>query len=165
MAVCVAALTMPLSACLPRPEGNTDLLKQPKGYDPKGLDGLTLNEAKLKEFVMMDAADRDAWVEKMKAEPGSFKGQAVFKSGAALGAAMEDAKYGEWELSATTEIIIFDVSLDFSIFCTKEQGKPLPPQRAIEFKGTILELDYDADAKPRYVKIKLKADEVATIKD
>ena len=154
-----------LVACVPETHPNPDWMKPPKSFQPKTAE-LTFNEANLKAFVMTDTSAQDARVEELKATPGSFKGQAIFKSGAGLGEAMPHAQYGDWELSASLEEpIVFDIIADYSIITTREVGKPIAPHKAIEFTGTLVEFDFQREDKPRKLTFTVKADEVKVLED
>ena len=150
--------------CVPKEGETPEFMKLPKGYDPVGAD-LTFNKERFEAFNMMEEAARDEHVKTLKETPGSFKGQAVLKSGAGLGEAMEDSKYGSYELSASTEAVLFEIPLDYSVFTTEEIGKPMARHKAIEFTGTLVEIDFQDESKPRKLTLKVKADNVNVIKD
>ena len=48
---------------------------------------------------------------------------------------------------------------------TSAIGDAIAPNRAIEFTGTLLELDFYEESKPRKVVMKVAADTLAPIKD
>jgi hypothetical protein len=160
----VAPLGFADGGCMPSDSPDPDWMKPPKSYQTKTAD-LTFNESGLKAFNMLKEEERDAFVENLKASAGTFKGQAIFKSGAGLGDAMENAKYGSYELAASTEDVLFEITIDYYIFTTEEVGKPIAPQKAIEFTGTLVELDFQDEDKPRLLTAKVQADQITVLKD
>ena len=157
--------SLPLIACGQSRGVNEqpDWMKQPKAYQPKTAE-LTFNEDNLKDFNMLSSDQQEAFVEQLKAKKGSFKGMAVFQSGAGLGEAMSNAQYGSYELSAATDPIFLEITLDYTIFTTRETGRPLAPHGAIEFTGTLVDIDFQNGDKPRKLSLKVQADEVKAIK-
>jgi hypothetical protein len=142
-----------------------ELLALPAAYNPKTAD-LTFNKANLEAFNLMNEAARKAHVKMLKETPGSFSGQAVHEAGNGLAPTVEEAQYGEWELFAhVTDPVLYEITIDYQIFTTAALGKVLAPHKAIAFKGTVLDLRYDSEAKPRKLTIKLKADSLETITD
>ncbi len=160
----LAAILVATGGCVPKDEPDPEWMKHPKGYDPAGAD-LTFNKERLQKYNMMGEAEKEAYVQELINTPGSFKGQAVFKSGAGLGEAMEDAQHGSYELSASTEEVLFEITIDYNIFTTPELGKPLAPHAPIEFTGTLVDLQFQAEDKPRKLTLRVKADDVKRIKD
>lgn len=142
-----------------------DLLALPAAYNPKEAD-LTFNKKNLEAFNLMNEAERKKHVKVLKETQGSFTGQAVFEAGNGLAPTVEEAQYGDYEVFAhVSDPVLYEITIDYQIFTTTALGKPLAPNKAIAFKGTVLELRYDSDAKPRKLTIKLKADDVQTITD
>jgi hypothetical protein len=161
----LAATLLLGSACVPSDDGTPpDWLKQPKAYQPKTAD-LTFNDEGLGKFNIMTNEEREAFLKDLKGKKGSFKGQAISKTGASLGEGMPDAKYGEYELNAITEAIHLEITIDYHIFTTTAIGDAIAPNRAVEFTGTLLELDFYEDSKPRKVVMKVAADTLAPMKD
>jgi hypothetical protein len=157
----VAALAA-TTACMAKEVPELEWNKPPKGYDPVGAD-LTFNAERLQKFNLMSEEERESYVAELTQTAGSFKGQAIFKSGAGLGESMADAQYGAYELSASTSEILFEITLDYNIFTTPELGKPLAPNAAIEFTGTLVELTFQSEQKPRKLTLRVKADDVKRI--
>ena len=161
----LAATLLMGTACVPSDDGSDpDWLKQPKAYQPQSAE-LTFNKAGLEKFNMMSTDERAAFVEELKNSKGSFKGQAVSKTGASLGAGMPDSKYGEYELNGTTEPVLFEITIDYHLFTTTAIGDKIAPNRAVEFTGTLVELDFYEDAKPRRLVMKVATDTLAPIAD
>lgn len=153
------------TGCPPADDGsNPDWMKAPKSYQPKEAE-LTFNEKQLGEFNMMDEAAREAFVNSLKESKGSFKGQAMSKTGAALGAGMPDSKYGEYELNAVAEEVLFEISIDYHLFTTKDIGRKIAPNRYLTFSGTLLELDFQEESKPRRLVLKVATDTLETLAD
>jgi len=139
--------------------------KPPKSYDPKTAE-LTFNAANMDKFNALNAEQRQAYIDELKAKPGSFVGQAIFKSGAGLGSAMDDAIHGSWEgFAVVPEPVLYEITYDYRLFTTPELGKSLPANGAIEFRGTLIDLTYQADAKPRKMALKVKVDEAKALQD
>lgn len=142
-----------------------DLMAHPAAYNPKDAD-LTFNKKNLEAFNLMNEAARKKHVAYLKETPGSFTGQAVFEAGNGLSATVEESKHGEYELFAhVDDPVLYEITIDYRIFTTEALGKPLAPHAALAFKGTVLELRYDDQAKPRKLTITLKADSVETLTD
>lgn len=165
-ALVLTAFTLALAtACPPSGDGSDpDFMKPPEAYQPKTAD-LTFNEKNLEAFVMMSNDEREAHIAKLKESKGSYKGQAMSKTGAGLGEGMEDAKHGEYELNAVTEPIWFEVTLDYHLFTTTEIGSKIAPNRALEFSGTLISLDFYEESKPRKLVLKVACDSLAPIPD
>ena len=162
--VTLAAALLANGACVPSDSPDPDYMKPPKSYDPQGAD-LTFNKERLEKYNMMSEDEKDSYIQELTGAAGSFKGQAIFKSGAGLGEAMEDSQYGSYELSASTSEVLYEITIDYNIFTTPELGKPLAPHAAIEFTGTLIDLDFQAEDKPRKLSIRVKADDVKRLKD
>lgn len=160
----LAAALMATGACVPKDEPDPEWMKPPKAYDPQGAD-LTFNKERLEKYNMMSEAEKESYISELQATPGSFKGQAIFKSGAGLGESMEDAQHGSYELSASTEEVLYEITIDYNIFTTPEIGKPLAPHAAIEFTGTLIDIDFQSEDKPRKLSLRVKADDVKRLKD
>lgn len=160
----LAAALMATGACVPKENPEPDYMKPPKSYDPAGAD-LTFNKERLEKYNMMSADERDSYVQELQNSAGSFKGQAIFKSGAGLGEAMADAEFGSYELSASTQEVLYEITIDYNIFTTPELGKPLAPNAAIEFTGTLIDLSFQDEDKPRKLTLRVKADDVKRLKD
>ncbi|TPV94359.1 MAG: hypothetical protein B7733_15705 [Myxococcales bacterium FL481] len=158
----IAALLLGSASCLPDNDGNPEWLKLPKGYQPQNAD-LTFNRVNLERFNLMSEDERSAFVEKMRQQAGSFRGQAVLKSGTGLGAGMDDSKYGDYELQGSTQEILYEITIDYSVFTTPELGRGLAPHRPFEFSGTVVDVHYQSEDKPRKLTVKVKADDVRAI--
>ncbi len=153
------------AACPPSGDGSDpDWLKPPISYKPKEAD-LTFNEMRLSEFNMMNDEERAAHVETLKAAKGQYKGQALSKTGAGLGPNMPDSKYGEYELNAVTDAILFEISLDYKLYTSTEIGDKIAPNRAVEFTGTLVELEFQEESKPRKLVLKVVTDTLAPMTD
>lgn len=161
----LAAALLASSACVPKEHPEPDFMKLPESYDPVGAD-LTFNKQRLEAFNFLDQEAQSKFIEELKAKKGTFKGQAVHKAGAELGENIEERKYGQWELSASTnDPVLYEIVVDYQVYTTPELGRPIAPNKAIEFTGTLVEFDYSADSKPRRIDIKVKADDVKVLKD
>ena len=160
----LAASLLLVPGCKSKPaQDKPDWLALPESYQP--VDGeFTFNKAGLKQFNSMSAEERDALVENLKNQPGSFKGQAIFKSGANLGENIAESKYGSYELAASTDAILFEITIDYSIYTTPELGKGIAQHRPIEFSGTLVALEYQDSNKPRKLTIMVKADNVTALR-
>ncbi|MBL9101480.1 MAG: hypothetical protein JNL82_11015 [Myxococcales bacterium] len=142
-----------------------DLLALPAAYNPKDAD-LTFNKKNLDAFNTMNESARKKHVDSLKETPGSFSGQAVFEAGNGLSPTVEESKHGDYELFAhVNDPVLYEITIDYRIFTSEALGRPIAPNKAIAFKGTLLELRFDDMAKPRKLTITVKADNVETITD
>ncbi|MCX4245878.1 hypothetical protein [Paraliomyxa miuraensis] len=158
-----AALLLP--ACQYSAEEKTpDWQKPPASYDVKGAD-LTFNEKRLDEFNSMSSAEREAHVEQLKTTEGSFRGQAIFERGAELGEAMDDAQYGKYEINAAVpEAVLYEITLVYHLYSDQDFFTGVPPGTHIEFAGTLADLEFQDESKPRKMTLKVKATSVERLK-
>ena len=156
-----ASLTL-TPACVDK-SAEPEFMKLPAGYDPVESE-LTFNKANTLKFNTMTPKERDAYVEELQAAEGTFRGQALVESGNGLADTVSDSKYGEYEVMASVpDPVLFEITIDYQIFTTRELGKSLTPHGPIEFTGTLVDLRYDSDAKPRKLTLRVKADSVQNI--
>jgi hypothetical protein len=142
-----------------------DLMALPAAYDPVGAE-LTLNKKGLEAFNLLSTDARRAFVKDLKDKPGSYSGQAIFQSGNGLAPTVEDSQYGAYELFAhVPDPILYEITIDYQIFTTPELGKPIAQHKPIAFRGTLVDLRFDDQTKPRKLTIRVKADNVETITD
>ena len=77
----LAATLLMGSACGEKDDpSNPNYLKQPKAYQPKTAE-LTFNDDGLGKFNIMTDDEREAFLNDLKGKKGSFKGQAISKTG------------------------------------------------------------------------------------
>ncbi len=150
----VLAAALALGACLPKDHPDPDWLKPPASYDPVETEGLTLNKKGVDKLTLEEGDARDAFIESLKAK-GKFKGQANCKSGAGTGT-QAHSKYGEFELTCTAGVILFEIKLDYHLFTSRDTGKPLSANSYVEFGGTLVEFDYRDDTTPRQLLAKVE---------
>lgn len=142
-----------------------DLMALPAAYDPAGAD-LTLNKKGLEAYNLLSGDARRAFVKDLKDKPGSYSGQAIFQSGNGLAPTVEDSQYGAYELFAhVPDPVLYEITIDYQIFTTPELGKPIAQHKPISFRGTLVDLRFDDQSKPRKLTIRVKADSVETITD
>jgi len=142
-----------------------DLLALPAAYNPKDAD-LTFNKKNLEAFNLLSDDARREHVKGLKETAGSFSGQAVFEAGNGLAPTVEEAQYGDWEVVAHVDTpVLYEITIDYTIYTSAALGRILAPNKAIAFKGTLLDLRYDSQGKPRKLTIKVKADTLETITD
>ncbi len=152
------------TACIPDEDKKPKWQEPPAAWNPKGAEHLTFNEKGLDAFNSLSPADRQAWVASMKEKPGSFVGQAIFKQGSELGEKMDDYALGTYEIvTDLPDPILYEITLHYRLYTTPEKGKGIPPNAYIEFKGTLADLEYQSDAKPRKINLKIKADEIKVL--
>ena len=164
VALLLPALTS-LGACVPKEDPQPEWMKLPKAYQPAKAD-LTFNKERLDTFNNLPSDEQDKFVEELKTQTGAFKGQAVVKSGTGLSQNVEEAKHGEWELQCSTDReILFEITIDYVVYTSKDVGRPIAGGRPIKFSGTLLSLDFQDQNKPRSLTIHVKADSVETISD
>lgn len=154
-----AALLLP--ACNPSGEKEQpDWQKPPASYDVKGAD-LTFNEQRLDAFNSMSSSEREAHVEQLKAAEGTFKGQAIFERGSELGEAMDDAQYGKYEINAAVpEPVLYEMTLVYHLFSDQDFFTGVPPGTHVQFTGTLADLQFQDESKPRKLTLKVKASSV-----
>lgn len=163
-----AISTVTLAALLLFPQGCTtdhgqpEWMQLPESYQPQSAD-LTFNKAGLERFNKMSESEREAFQSELEQKKGSFKGQAVFVHGTGLTESIEESKYGSYELIARTDPVLFEITLDYAIYTTPELGKKLARNKAIEFTGTLVGLEYQHQDKPRKLSLKIRADDVKTL--
>src|SRR5690606_21582487 len=130
----------------------------PAAYNPQDAD-LTFNKKNLESFNFLSPKERDAFVEELKSKPGAFRGQAVTEAGNGIGEGVDGAEHGAWETFAhVDDPVLYEITIDYRIFSTEELGRPLGRSLPIAFTGTLVDLRYDAEAKPRKLTIGVKAD-------
>ncbi|HLV65961.1 MAG TPA: hypothetical protein VKY73_09110 [Polyangiaceae bacterium] len=154
--VAVAGSLGLVSGCVPDKHKEADFLKAPKSWDPKE-DSLTFGTKNLEAFNSMSEDEREAHVEALKGKPGSFKGQARFERGSELSENIDDAKFGKFEATAqVTDPILYEITIEYQLFANEKIGHGFPAGTYIEFSGTLADLEYRQDAKPRKLVIKVK---------
>ncbi len=154
------------AGCVPDKDKTPEWQKPPSSWNPKGAQGLTFNEKGLDAFNALSQAERDKWVEQMKNSPDSFVGQAIYKQGSELGEKMDDYQLGTYEIvTDLPEPILYEITLNYRLYTTPDKGKGLPPNAYIQFKGTLADLQYQDESKPRKIDLKIKASEITVLKD
>jgi len=150
-----------VAGCQPK----KDLLALPAAYNPREAD-LTFNKKNLEAFNLMKEKEREAFVEELKGKAGSFRGQAVTEAGNGIAAGVDGSQHGAWETFAhVTDPVLYEITIDYRIFSTEELGRPIGRALPIAFSGTLVDLRYDAQAKPRKLTIDVKADKLELITD
>lgn len=161
--VLAAVSTTLVTGCVPDKRKQPEWQKAPKSWDPAKAE-MTFGKEGLDAFNTLSRSKRDAWIEEMKGKPGSFTGQAVFKVGAELGEKMDDFEYGAHEIYAVVpEPVLYEIEMEYKLYTAEDKSTGIPPGAFLEFKGTIAEVDYQADSKPRKLFAKIKADEVKVL--
>ena len=85
-------------------------------------------------------------------------------AGNGLAETVPDFEFGEYEVTAETkDPVLFEIKIEYKVFTTEEMGKKLQPHRPLEFKGTLIDLRYESESKPRKLYVRVKADELATL--
>jgi hypothetical protein len=142
-----------------------DLLALPAAYDPQGA-ALTFNKSNLESFNFLSPKERDQFVAELKEKPGGFRGQAVTEAGNGIAPGVAGSEHGEWETFAhVADPVLYEITIDYRIFSTEALGRPLGRSLPIGFTGTLVDLRYDAEAKPRKLTIEVKADAMELITD
>ena len=140
-----------------------DLLALPAAYNPAATE-LTFNKKNLEAFNLMSPDARRQHVKELKETPGSFSGQAIFQSGNGLAPSVEDSQHGSYEVFAhVPDPVLYEITIDYQIFTTPELGRPLAPNKAIAFRGTLVDLRFEDETKPRKMTIRVKADHLETL--
>jgi hypothetical protein len=144
------------AGCPPDTNKESDILKAPETWNVKA-DELTFGAKNLDAFNTMSTEERDAHLEALAGQPGAFKGQARFQRLTELGEAIDDREYGQFEAYATVEEpVLYEITIEYHLFAPEKLGDGFPPGAYIEFTGTLADLVYSADAKPRKLEIKVK---------
>ncbi|MBX7083003.1 MAG: hypothetical protein K1X88_27605 [Nannocystaceae bacterium] len=164
LAVALLAAAGPSISCKTNKHEDPKFLAAPKAFDPKGAD-LTFNEKNLEAFNTMEDDAREAHLEKLKAAAGSFKGQASYQRTEELTDKIDDSKYGKYVIWAKVpQPVWLEVTVEYHLFSDSDLMGPAASDTYVEFSGTLLELTYLDDAKPRRMEIKVKADSVNVLK-
>jgi hypothetical protein len=162
LSLSLIAASLALVACVDKTK-EPEWLKLPAGYDPVAAD-LTFNKERLEAFNNLSPKARDAFIEELKGQAGAFKGQALVEAGSGLGETVEDYQYGNYEVTAHVPTpVLYEITLSYQLFTTVELGKALTPNGPVEFSGTLIDLRYDAQTKPRKVTLRVKADTIQNI--
>jgi len=162
LVACGLALGLTMTAC---EQEKKDLLALPAAYNPAGAE-LTLNKKNLETFNLMSKDARRQHLKQLKETPGSFSGQAIFQSGNGLAPTVEDSQHGTYELFAHVPTPpLYEITIDYQIFTTPELGRTLAPNHALQFRGTLVDLRFEDETKPRKITVRMKADSVETITD
>jgi len=144
------------TGCVPDRKKETDLLKPPKSWQPKD-DSMTFGSKNLDAFNSMSPDDREAHVEALKGKAGAFKGQAQFERGSELGAGISNSQYGKFEATAQVrEPVLYEITIDYELFAAEKLGHGYPSGTYVGFTGTVVEVEYREEAKPRKLIVKLK---------
>lgn len=142
-----------------------DLLAHPAAYNPQDAD-LTFNKKNLDAFNMMKPEERKAFEKELQGKPGSFRGQAVVEAGNGLAAGIEGSEHGDWEVAAhVTEGVLYEITIDYQIYTTEALGRPLGRNVPVAFTGTLIDLRFEDEKKPRKLFVKVKADSIELITD
>lgn len=152
-------------ACIPDKNKEPEWQKPPKAFDPQGAE-LTFNKKQLEAFNAMSSSEREAHLQALRDKPGSFKGQATFQRATELGDSMDDIEHGRFEVYATLpDPVLYEITVEYTLFASEEIGKGLPPNTYIEFTGTLADLNYQDESKPRKMEIKVKDVSIDVLKD
>jgi hypothetical protein len=141
--------------------------KPPKSFDTKG-ESLTFGNKGLDAFNTKSPDDRIAWLEEMKAKPGSFKGQGIFRKREELGDKMDDRVHGKFEAFADVPPgfePLYEITIDYFLYNDADLGQGLPNGAYVEFAGTLIDFTYKEEAKPRKLEVKAKIDSLNVLKD
>jgi len=160
-----ACLTLSPLGCKSSKHEDAKWLAPPKSYDPKGAE-LTFNEKNLESFNTLSADERAAHIDKMKGAAGTFKGQATFRRQEELADSMDDRVYGRYDVWATVvDPVFLEITLEYHLFSETQLISGLATATPIEFTGTLVDLVYLDQAKPRKMEIKVKADAINALQD
>lgn len=154
------------AACIvPDKDKEPEWRQAPKAFDPIGAD-LTFNAKNLEAFNAMSGSEREAHLAELMGKAGSFKGQAIFKLGTELGDKMDDAQWGRYEIYAVVpDPVVYEITVEYHLYSEQDLSTKLPPNGYIEFTGTLAEMMFQDESKPRKMEIKVKADSVSVISD
>ena len=160
-----ACMTLAPLGCKSTKHEDAKWLAPPKSYDPKGAE-LTFNEKNLEAFNTLSADERAAHIDKLKGATGTFKGQATFRRQEELADTMDDRVFGRYDVWATVvEPVFLEITLEYHLFSETQLISGLATATPIEFTGTLVDLVYLDQAKPRKMEIKVKADAINVLQD
>ncbi|MBV1857627.1 MAG: hypothetical protein KUG77_04385 [Nannocystaceae bacterium] len=130
--------------------------KPPERFDVKG-DGLTFGSKNLDAFNTMAGGERAAHVDALKSKPGSYKGQGRFQVVSELGENLADHAVGKYDASVTVDDpVLYEITIEYNLLSNEKIGDGYPKGTYVEFTGTLVDLDFQDDSKPRKLVIKLK---------
>jgi len=160
------------TACVPDKDKEPGFLKPPKSFDVQGGD-LTFNEKRIEAFNSMNSGERTAHITELKGKAGSFKGQGIFRRSTELGGKMDDLTYGKFEIFAVApgpeeneeKGVWLEVNIEYHLFSEKEMAAGWPNPSYIEFTGTLGDISYQGQSKPRKMELKVIVDDVKILKD
>lgn len=152
-----ASLLFGLGAC-PKTHPKADWLEPPKSYDPVETEGLTLNKAGVDKLTLLEGDEREAHIKNELMAEGAFKGQAKCRSGSKTGN-LDHSKWGEYAMTCDAGTILFDIELKYTLYTSRETGKPLTANHYVEFGGTLVDFDYHDSSTPRSITAKVKVDD------
>lgn len=159
-----AALGLSASACKPSAEQpKPDWLKQPASYQPAAAPTLTFNKAGLEKYNFMDTKEREAFVAQLIQNKDSFEGQAIVKAGTGVSAHVPEHKFGTWEITARAEEILYEISINYALYTTPELGRGIARNRAVQFRGTVIGVEYQGSNKPRELTVRVKVSEIKAL--
>lgn len=159
-----AALTLSASACKPSAEEKKpEWLKPPASYQPATNPKLTFNKAGLEKYNFMDQKDRDAFATQLSQAANSFEGQAIVQAGTGVSAHVPEHKYGTWEITARAEKVLYEISINYALYTTPELGRKIARNRAVQFRGTVIGLEYQGNNKPRELTVRVKVSEIKAL--
>ena len=157
------AATLACTAACSSKKDTPDWAKLPEAFQPATAE-LTFNKSGLERFNSMSPEAREAVVTQLSEQKGQFKGQAMMIAGAGISENLEEFKLGGYELTGKTEEVLYEITLDYTIYTSPEIGRAIPRNRPIEFRGTLVALEFQDLDKPRKLKLTIQADEVTQIK-
>lgn len=133
-----------------------DWQKAPERFDVQG-DDLTFGKKNLEAFNKMGSGERAAHIDALKSKPGSFKGQGRFQVVSEIGANLSDHELGQYEASVLVEEpVLYEITIEYNLLSNEKIGDGYPRGTYVEFTGTVVDLEFHDDAKPRKLVIKLK---------
>lgn len=157
---CIAALGV---ACIPDKDKEPEWRKPPKSFDPVGAE-LTFNAKGIEQFNTMSSTEREAHLSQLMGSAGTFKGQGVFKRATELGDKMDDAQWGKHEIYVVVpDPVLYEITVEYHLFSEQDLSTNVPPNAHIEFSGTLAEMMFQDEAKPRKMEIKVKTDSVTVL--
>lgn len=157
------ALTLPASMGCKSEHEKPEWMKPPKSYQPAADPKLTFNKKGLERFNFLDEPEKEAFIEQLKKTPGSYTGQAMVQSGTGVSAHVPEHQYGTWEITAATEAVLYEIPLNYQLYTTPEQGRSIARNRAVEFTGTVIGIDFQNQNKPRSMMVRVKVNSIKAL--
>lgn len=162
LAACMASSVFVSQGCKSE-HAKPDWMKPPQSYQPVTNAKLTFNQKGLERFNFMEPAEKEAFVEQLKKTPGSYIGQAIVQAGTGVSNLVPEYKFGTWEITAATDPVLYEIPISYQLYTTPELGRSIARNRAVEFSGTVIGVDFQDQDKPRSIMVRVKINSIKAL--